>query len=529
MKVLLVVTAIALAVLAVPGSSIAGVGRVAKPVSGGTLTIGIANEVASLDPIRGSVGGLTTGSDRSNLVFGTLLTLNTKTGAVTSGMAESINSTDAQTWTLKLRPNLKFTDGTPYDAAAVVFNIQRLQDPANVFTGISTVSQITKMTAVDPVTVEFKLIQPNGSFPSSLTDVVGQVASPTAIKADPRNWGQKPVGAGAYIMKEWTRDRQYTFVRNPDYWDKPRPYIDTIVFRIIPTHQLLAASLKAGDIDMVNVAEASTDLQVALQDPKNFRGFDPVNLSASTGMVCNIAVSPCSDIRFREALSLAFDFKSAKSVNIPTVPYAPNTYRCAPFGPASPYCAHEITTKYNPQKARKLIDAVKADGLDTNIVYTWNFQSAAGPASGEWAQQALKAIGVNATLRSVTSNEYVTILNRHDFQLAINSAPSAPDPTVRYYNDFHSVGGPNGGRDIANLNNARLDVALEKGRNALKFTDRIAGIQEAQKIINAEHLVVWHFPLITGVVSKRTLQLPNYVSADAPLYRLEAAWVKGGK
>ncbi len=528
-----VVGALVVALLAVMApASLAGSGGVAaaKPVKGGTLTIGIANEIATMDPVRQTVGSLTQGGDRMFLLFGTLLKLNSKTGAIIPGLAENVTSTDAQTWTLKLRPNVKFSDGTPLDADAVIYNINRFRDPANAFTGAATVNQISKMTAIDSTTVEFKLSQPNGSFGVTFTDTVGEMGSPTAFKAmGAAAFGQKPVGAGAYLLKEWIRDRQYTFVRNPDYFDAPRPYIDQIIFKVIPSPQTLATSLQAGEIDVIHVADSVNHLQVAIKDPKTFRGFDSTQVSGAIGMACNLDRAPCNDKRYREALSLSFDFKAAKTVALPNVPYPPNKLQCMPWGPGSPYCAKDVVVKYDPTRAKKLFDEVKADGINTDLVYTWNPASSAGQVHGEWVQQQLQKLGIKVDIRPVSTNDYVQITNQHTFQGAIVFNPPSVDMASRFYNDWHSVGGPNGGRDVANLNNAALDVALEKGRNSIKLDDKIAGFQEAQRIIAKDFLVMWMYPQLLGIVSKKTLQLPSYVNPNAPSYRYDEAWIKGTK
>ncbi len=523
--------ALVIALLAVtsPGIASARGASAGKPVMGGTLTIGMTNEVASLDPVRQVIGGITTGGDRAFMVYGTLLKVNSKTGAIIPGLAESVTSQDAQTWTLKLRPNVKFSDGTPLDADAVIYNMNRFKDPANAFSGIATVSQIAKMTAIDPTTVEFKLAQPNGSFAMAFTDTVGAMGSPTALKADPKGFGLKPVGAGAFILKEWIRDSQATYVRNPNYFDKPRPYIDTIIAKIIPDPKVLATALKAGTIDVIHAANSIDALPVASADPKNFRGFDSTKVSGGIGLACNLEKVPCNDVRYREALSLSFDFKNAKEVLLPGVPYASDTLRCMPFGPGSPLCAKDVKVKYNPTRAKKLFDEVRADGINTDFNYVWNPVSTTGQVNGEWIQQQLAKVGVKVELRGVPTADYLTITNTHAFQGSIVYNPPATDMVPRFYNDWHSVGGPNGGRDVPNLNNAELDVALEKGRNSVKLEDQIAGFQEAQRIIAKNFLVMWIYPQLLGVVSKRTLQLPADVNPNAAIYRYENAWIQPSK
>ncbi len=499
----------------------------AKPVKGGTLDIGITTEVASLDNLRQFLGGISTGNDRAFLIYGTLMKRNTKTAEVIPGLAQSLETTDGQTWTLKLRPNLKFSDGTPLDADAVIFNFERFKDPANAFPGATAVNQIAKMTRVDASTVEFRLLNPNGSFGITFTEAIsGYMGSPTAIKANPVEFGRKPVGAGPFMVQEWVRDRQLTLVRNPNYWDQPRPYLDQIVFRVLPDQTTMANALRSGEIDVAHVADGRV-AKVAQENPDKFRSYNPSEVSGSIGMVCNLQRSPCDDVRYRQALSLSFDFKLAKQVFLdPFFDYPATTLRCMPWGPGSPYCAKDVQVKYNPEKAKKLIDEVKADGINTDLTYL-----TIGPDTThvEWVQQQLAKVGVKLIPQIVLINDYVALQNNRQFQASQAFQPPATDMAPRFYNDWHSLGGSNGGRDLANLNNSALDAALEQGRNSVKLDDQIAGYQKAQRIIAKDFLLMWMYPQVLGVVSIKALQLPSYVNPSTPSYRYDEAWIKGTK
>ncbi len=499
-------------------------GAASKPSTGGTLTVGSTQEIPSMDPARATIGGANTGVDRMFLVYGTLMQFDSRSGQVIPSLAQSLTSSDGQTWTLKLRQGVKFSDGTPLDADAVIFNFGRLKDPANTFSGIAAVSQISKMTAIDPQTVEFKLIQPNGSFSTVFTDIVGSPASPTAIKADPRNWAQRPVGAGPYVLKEWVRDDHMTFTRNPTYWDKPRPYIDTIVERIIPNRTTITESLRSGSIDVVHIA-TYTELKLATDNPKQFQHWNVAAANGAIGIVCNIAVTPCSDVRFREGVALSFDFNVIKQTYLQQVDFPAKTMVCPPFGVASPFCVRDIKLRYDPDRARKLFAAVKADGISTDVTYTFNRGALLGDGQGEFVQQQLAKVGVNVTVRSVTTPEYIASQSAHTYQMAVSYSPTSADPTTRVYNDLHSAGGVNGGRDVANADNAQLDVALEQGRNAPKLSDRIAGMQEAQRIVAKNRIVTWLWPYGSGNVANKRLHLAPFQTADDQLYRYEQAWV----
>ncbi len=522
-----VVALVGVAGLGLPAATAAGAPSASGGIAGGTLTIGIPNEIGSMEPLKSNVNALTTGLERMMLVFGTLMKVNSKTGAIIPGLAESVTTQDAQTWTLRLRPDVQFSDGTLLDADAVIFNFDRARDPANAFPGIAAVSQIAKITKIDARTVQFRLSEANGSFDLVFTDIPGMMVSPKAVQADPRNWAQKPVGAGAYLQKEWVRDQQMTFVRNPNYFDGPRPYIDTIVVKIIPESQTLLNALLSGSVDVLNPV-TQAQLPSVLSEGGKFRTLDPAKATGSIGLICNLDRAPCNDVRYREALSLAFDFKAATSIFLADLNYSSRNLTCMPFGTASPFCAKDVKAKYNPRRAKALIDAVKADGISTDLNYTWNPGSSAGAAHGEFVQQQLAKIGVKVEIRTVSSNEFVSLGNRRDYQGAVNYQTPSLDMVSRFYNDFHSVGGPKGGRDVANFNNASLDVALERGRNSTKLEDKVSAIQEAQRIIAKNFLVSYLYPQVRGVAFTKTLQLPSYVSSDAPYLRFEEARIRRG-
>ncbi len=510
------------------GGATASTATVAKPRTGGTLTISTRLEIPSMDPVRGPFSTATdTGGDKRLMVFGTLMRLS-KTGAVLPGLAESLTTKDAITWTMKLRPNVKFSDGTPLDADAVVFNLNRFKDPSNAYTGAGLVNQITKTTVVDSTTLEFVLIQANGSFPMVFGETTGMMGSPAAINADPRNWGAKPVGAGAYVVKEWVRDSSMTFVRNPNYYDKPRPYIDTIVYKIIPNATTQANELRAGTIDAINGAFQADQLKVAVDEPKAYKSLDPTASGGAMGVVCNLERAPCNDVRFREAVSLSLDYQRAREVLAPGVPFNDSFLECPPFGPGSPYCAKGVKIKYNPTKATKLVDQLKADGITPEMGFSFNTVGPYGVTLGEFVQQSLAKVGIKVNLVPLSSNtEFIDASTRHTFHSVLAYQQPALTPLTRFYNDYHSVGGPNAGRDMGNLRNKALDVALEKMAKSPKLADQIEGAQEAQRIIAKEFLVAWFIPYFNGVVTKSTFHLPDWVSPNANVYRYEEAWLSG--
>ena len=213
-------------------------------------------------------------------------------------IATEVTSTDGITWTMKLRPGVKFTDGTPLDAEAVIFNMNFTKDPKNGSSLISLVPGIKSMRAVDPLTVEFVLTAPSGTFAETFARLPGQMMSPTAYRADPQGFSSKPVGAGPFMLESWLRDSKMVLVRNPTYWDAPRPYLDRIEIRIMTDHVTRGQSLVTGEIDLVVNA---APIAAAVKGDSNNTTF-PATGFGYNFIAPNQDRAPFNDLRIRQAI-----------------------------------------------------------------------------------------------------------------------------------------------------------------------------------------------------------------------------------
>src|SRR5262249_20262163 len=148
---------------------------------GGTITFLKGSDPLGYDPINLTAA---TGADgpTSMAVYGELVYSDPADGQVKPQMADSLTSTDGLVWNLKLRPNVKFTDGTLYDDNAVKFNWLRLQDPNNHASRASQANTIQAMDVVDPLNLKITLKAKNAIFPQTVA-LIPYVASPTAIQA----------------------------------------------------------------------------------------------------------------------------------------------------------------------------------------------------------------------------------------------------------------------------------------------------------------------------------------------------------
>ncbi len=277
-------------------------------------------------------------------------------------------SQDGTVWTFTLRKGVKFHDGTPFDAAAVVWNFDRWRFSnhpqhenqtkagkifdyyGQVFGGFDDKSIITKVEAVNPNTVRITLKTPQGPFLANLAMFVFDVASPKAVEQWGTNFGKHPVGTGPFKFVEWKVGQEVILEANKDYWDTANlPKLQRLVIRNIKDNSQRMAALKAGEIqgfeglnpDDAKVVRADSNLQIILR-PTNTTGY----------VAFNFKVKEFQDKRVRLAFAHAINKKG-----IVDALYGGTGMVATQFQPP-PLWGHNKDLKdyeYNPQRARDLL------------------------------------------------------------------------------------------------------------------------------------------------------------------------------
>src|SRR5690606_35784996 len=160
------------------------------------------------------------------------------------------------TFTLTLRPDLVFSDGTLLDAEAVAFNWNRHRDPAVASNALAQASQIASTEVVDETTLTITMRTPNPHFAHAITSSsLNWIASPTALAKGPEAFNAEPIGAGPFVLTEWARQDRMELERNPDYWDAQRPYLNGITLITVSDVNQRTNVLTSGAVDLV--AESS--------------------------------------------------------------------------------------------------------------------------------------------------------------------------------------------------------------------------------------------------------------------------------
>jgi peptide/nickel transport system substrate-binding protein len=359
----------------------------------GTFVFAASADPVSLDPALASDGET---FRVSRQIFEGLVSTKTGTADPAPGLAESwTGSSDGLSYTFTLRPNVTFSDGTPFDATAVCANFERwynwtgiLQSEnlsyyyRSLFRGYKTSDDPTLTKGVydscapDGATkVTVKLKTPYAAFVSALSLPAFAMQSPTALKkykADDVGGTENeprfseyatahPTGTGPFVLGTWTRGQQVTLKPNPNYWgDKPK--VSQVVIRTISDGKARLQALQNGDIDGYDLVA-----------PGDIDGLKAKGLTVLNRPVFNIlylgmnqASKPLSDLRVRQAIAYAINKEAVVRQSLP-----PGTKPATQFIPdtVAGYADDVPTYGYDPAKAKALLAQAGATGATITFNY----------------------------------------------------------------------------------------------------------------------------------------------------------------
>jgi peptide/nickel transport system substrate-binding protein len=277
-----------------------------------TLRIGLAEDPDILDP---SLARTYVGRIVFSAVCDKLFDIDEKLNIVPQLALSYDISDDGQEVTIKLRPNVKFHDGEPFDAEAAKFSLDRHLNFPGSFRKPELAS-VNRVEVVDPLTVKLVLKAPFSPLIAQLTDRAGMMVAPKAAKEAGDKFGLHPVCAGPYKFVERVQQDRIVFEKFADYWNKDNVFIDRIVYLPIVDATVRLANLKSGGLDLIERVLA-TDIKDVRADPK-LKLSTAIELGYQ-GITLNIgkdkAKGPLSQsAKVRQALDLAIDREALNQV-----------------------------------------------------------------------------------------------------------------------------------------------------------------------------------------------------------------------
>jgi len=239
-------------------------------------------------------------------VFDHLAARDNKTGKVGPGLALSWKTLDETTWEVKLRPGVKFHDGTPFTAKDVKATFDRVLDPEKKLTARGNHAKIKTVEVVDDHTVRFKTDGPYPLFVERLTAQVMQ--SEKVIREKGHEWMQEnPIGTGPYKLVKWSKKQEHLMVRNDDYWGS-KPAFKYARVRIIPEFATQIAELISGGVDVIK-AVGPDQMDVINKSGQARTSTSPILRTAfiQLDQAARSGPNPFTDVRVRKATNMAVD------------------------------------------------------------------------------------------------------------------------------------------------------------------------------------------------------------------------------
>jgi peptide/nickel transport system substrate-binding protein len=453
------------------------------PKPGGTLTFQLAGDAGQLTPFGGSGLAISDGN-RMAALYDALVWTDPATGVVQPQMAESLAPDDGnKVWRLRVKPNIKFSDGAPLNADAVKASWEAHKDSQWRSAQQSVVAGL-QLQKEDEATLKITLPSPNANFDRLVSASLNFIVSPVALK-DPESLRKKPVGAGPFMFSESVPGK-LTLVKNPSYWKKGMPYLDKVVFT-----STVGVSTAAREISKNDATATVTIDAKALADARERNiGNQQLNLSGGLMVVFNTAVAPLNDERFRRAIVLA---ANGAEVN---EKYYNNqgTPARGIFNSNSPLANNQLAPGENrPDEARAIFAKLAAEGKKMSFTYAVT-QDPATHGVGEHLKEKLAPFGVTVEIKEMSVVDLAISLATRKYEAAL-SGLWADDPEPHLYQLLHSKSGNN----FTNYGTKEIDEQLEKARVATDQDSRREAYTKVQQMLNSA-MPFWVFQEASSAV-----------------------------
>ncbi len=392
-------------------------------------------------------------------------------------------SADGKQLIMELRQGVKFQDETPFNAQAVVDNIQRYQTMPESRRK-SELSSVTRVEASGEYEVTFTLKAPDVTLLAQLSDRSGMMVSPAAAKAAGAKFGDHPVCSGPFKFVERVQQDRIVLEKFQDYWNKDNIFIDKVTYLPIPDTTVRLANLRSGDLDMIDRLAASDAATV--KGDANLVYADAIG-TGWLGIYANVgngqrADNPMGkDKRLRQAFSLAIDREAAMQIVFDGTGLAGNQ----PFAPNSPWYDKNIPVPARDvDKAKALVKAAGFDRVPVEMTVSNN------PVTMQMMQiiQSMAAeAGFDVTLKTT---EFATLLDAQtagNYQMSRSdwSGRSDPDGNIQ---QFVTTGA---GLNDSKYSNPEVDKLLLDARQSQDNAVRKQKYDAAAAILNEDLPIIF--------------------------------------
>ncbi len=484
---------------------------------GGHLKIGLATEPTSLDAILGRSGG---DAYFWHQIFDQLVDANPDlTPRPETSLALRWEIThEPEAITFYLRPNVVFHDGSPFDAAAVKFNIERILDPKTLATPRASMTLIDSVDVVDELTVRFNLRSPWGAGLNMLADRGGVMNSPARVLELAKDYSWAPAGTGPFKVNKVITGTMVHLVRNENYWGRDEhgnslPYLDEVTIRVIRDETVLSSALRTGEVDVAYLPKKDVS---AFQRDERFQIRTMEGGGIGAALIFNLA--QIADPNLRLAISHAVD----PSVINQAIFFNRNTMADSGMWPTGAWAHDDDVTRptYDPEKARALLLAAGKDEFTFTAVTN---NSSTLILTAEVVRAMLKKVGINMEIEVMNAGVATErFFHGESYPVYLTTWSRYPEPdwlaSLAYKSD--------GFYNAANLPRPDVDELVARGAASYDLATRREVYHELNALILKE---AWFVPLLYSTTyaaaPQKVRNLDRLIGWDGKMF-LRELWLE---
>lgn len=437
------------------------------PKPGGTLTVALDGEIDTIDPHKSVT---IVGFQVYTQVYEGLVRASKKLDRMEPLLAESWEQPDELTYVFKLRSGVKFHNGKEFTAEDVRYTFERVMDKDFASPRRPDFTPVDRVEVVDDRTVRFVMSKPFAPFLSKLE------ALRIVPKSEGIDFAKQPVGTGPFTFVEWVSGQKIALARNPDYWQKGRPYVDEVIFRPVPEASTRVVELQTGNVDLLNA--------VPLKDVAELEKDAKVQVYRVSGVVRDhLGFNMNSPLfkdnpNLRKAIAWAID----RETIVRDIVFGLGTVAQVPIPESHPYFNRSLRNTYgfDLQKAKEFYD--KADPKPTQLTVKVSPTYPDQPKMAELIQPSLAKIGIELKIVQLEWSTWIKeVVSQNEYELEIVLISGGIDADDFFYQWLHTGEGFN----IWKYSDPQMDKLLEDGRattDEAKRKDLYARIQ--QKVVD---------------------------------------------
>jgi peptide/nickel transport system substrate-binding protein len=396
-------------------------------------------------------------------------------------------STDGLTYRFTLQDGVKWHDGKPFTAADVVFSADKFLRQVHPRVRPILNRYLASATAIDDHTVEFKLKEPFAPFlqlfgTDNMLVVPRHIYEGTDFATNPAN--QHPIGTGPFMFGSWTRGSDIVLTRNPNYWQKGLPYLDKIVFRVIPDSASRAVAFERGDVQVLRGGDVDN---VDIKRLESIPGVEHTTkgtemYSTITSMLMNERKPPFDNVKVRQAVMHAIN----RDFIVRNVFFGIGKVATGPISSTTLFYDSNVPAyKYDPKQAAALL---KESGVDVSKypIKILNYPyGSAWDRLAEYVSQSLQRVGFNVQIEGTDAGGWAQRVASFDFDTTFHFTDQFGDPAIGVSRLFLSSNIVKGSPFVNNegYQSPETDALFNKASSSLIPAERQKLYSEIQNVL----------------------------------------------